>query len=115
MGGTDTMVHVPMISPIQKPGHVTSGMMHKCKHSGTRPETGESSSCDCAAVHLGKIDEQCMLMYDEKHLGVTYAPADMACNMHGTYEQHNKPAKLIAWWARLRSAYFPVQCLRCLL
>ena len=78
MGGTDTMVHVPMISPIQKPGHVTSGMMHKCKHSGTRPETGESSSCDCAAVHLGKIDEQCMLMYDAKHLKCNAIGSDLS-------------------------------------
>ena len=87
MGGTETMVHVPMMSPTQKPGHVTSGIMHKCKQRGTRPPAGMGSSRDCGAVHLrnigihfieksllrfahrGKIDEQCILMYDAKHLG----------------------------------------------
>lgn len=68
MGGTETIEQVPMISPIQNPGHMTKGTMHKCKHMGTRPPTGIGSSRDCGAVHRGNIEEQCMLMYDEKHL-----------------------------------------------
>ena len=69
IGGTDTMVHVPMTSLIQKPGHVTNGMMHRCKHKGTRPPAGIGSSRDCGAVHLGNTDEHCKLMYEAKHLG----------------------------------------------
>ena len=55
MGGTETMVHVPMMSPTQKPGHVTSGIMHKCRQRGTRPPAGIGSSRDCGAVHLRNI------------------------------------------------------------
>merc|ERR1712187_254139 len=55
------------MSPIQKPGQVTQGMTPKCKHIGTLPPTGMISSRDCGVVHRGKIDEHCMLMYDEKH------------------------------------------------
>ena len=68
MGGTDTNVHEPIMSPIQKPGQVTKGMMHKCKHIGTRPPAGIGSSLDWGVVQRGNIEEQCILMYDEKHL-----------------------------------------------
>ena len=68
IGGTDTIVHDPMMSPIQNPGHITNGMMHRCKHNGTRPPAGMGSSRDCGAVHRGNIALQCILMYEAKHL-----------------------------------------------
>uniref|UniRef100_A0A7S4QRA6 Uncharacterized protein n=1 Tax=Alexandrium monilatum TaxID=311494 RepID=A0A7S4QRA6_9DINO len=68
MGGMETIEHGPRMSFTQKPGHMTSGKMHKCKHMGTRPTNGCGSSRDCGSVQRGNTDEQCMLMYAEKHV-----------------------------------------------
>merc|ERR1712060_15851 len=55
------------MSPIQKPGQVTSGTTHKCKHMGTLPPAGIASSRDCGEAHRGKTEEHCMLIKEEKH------------------------------------------------
>ena len=123
MGGTETMVHVPMMSPTQKPGHVTSGIMHKCKQRGTRPPAGMGSSRDCGAVHLrnigihligkrllrfahrGKIDEQCILMYDAKHLSTCQKVSDMTSSARPQNLGHNASYGALwkkPFWATLR-------------
>ena len=66
-GGTDTAEQLPIRSSIQKPGHITSGRIHMCKHIGTRPPVGTVSSLLWGVVHRGKREEHIMLMYDEKH------------------------------------------------
>ena len=68
------------MSPIQNPGHATKGRMQRCKHMGTRPPVGTSSSLDCGDAQRGKTDEHCMLMYAEKHLRPrARAPACSSC------------------------------------
>lgn len=62
IGGTDTIEQLPIKSSIQKPGHITSGKIHMCKHIGTRPPTGIGSSRLWGVVHRGNIDEHIMLM-----------------------------------------------------
>merc|ERR1719480_677485 len=46
IGGNDTNEQLPSKSPIHNPGHITNGMMHMCKHIGTRPPVGIGSSRD---------------------------------------------------------------------
>merc|ERR1712083_407312 len=60
MGGTDTIVQVPMMSSTQKPGHMINGRTHRCKHMGTRPMAA-GSSYPCGAAHFGNNEEQCIL------------------------------------------------------
>ena len=67
IGGTETAEQLPIRSSIQKPGHITSGRIHMCKHIGTRPPVGMVSSRLCGVVHRGKSEEHIMLIYDEKH------------------------------------------------
>ena len=61
MGGTDTIVQGPMMSPIHIPGQATNGRMHKWRHMGTRPPMGIGSSLESGTVQRGNIEEQCML------------------------------------------------------
>ena len=65
-GGTETVEQLPIRSSIQKPGHMTRGRMHMCRHTGALPPTGTVSSRLCGVVHRGKRDEHIMLIYDEK-------------------------------------------------
>ena len=61
-GGTDTDEQLSNKSSTQKPGHITNGMTHVCKHTGTLPPTGTSSSRPCGAAQRGKTEEHIIPM-----------------------------------------------------
>ena len=55
-GGTETVEQLSGKSQTQRPGHITKGRTHMCKHTGTLPPTGMISSRLCGVVHRGNTE-----------------------------------------------------------